>query len=306
MTGPPEDLRVLSAGAAQGLVASMAPQFLADTGVALQTTFGAVGAIREKLLAGEPCDVLILTAAMLDELAARGHVDESTCAALGQVRTGIGVRATDALPDIEDRAALERSLRAATDIYLPDPQRATAGIHFQRVLEQLGLFEELAPRLRPHPEWRDGDARDGAEPRNRPDRLHADQRDQVRRWRDTGRSATEGIRACDRLFGCRLGRRTAACTCAAFRETAVRTGISQPSERGWIRTLGAATRLAARLDLLGQRRLEPAKQGASEVRSQRALARLHHDRGEHAGEQLDVAELRHFRAGHRHAHGEVG
>ncbi len=58
----PEDLRVLSAGAAQGLVAAMTPRFLADTGVALHTTFGAVGAIREKLFAGEPCDVLILTA----------------------------------------------------------------------------------------------------------------------------------------------------------------------------------------------------------------------------------------------------
>ena len=121
-----ESLRVLSAGAAQGLVAAVAPRFLADTGVALHTTFGAVGAIREKLFSGEPCDVLILTAAMLDELAATGHVVAATRTALGQVRTGIGVRASDASPDIKDRAALERSLRAATDIFLPDPQRATA------------------------------------------------------------------------------------------------------------------------------------------------------------------------------------
>jgi hypothetical protein len=42
----PEDLRVLSAGAAQGLVTLVTPRFLADTGVALHTTFGAVGAIR--------------------------------------------------------------------------------------------------------------------------------------------------------------------------------------------------------------------------------------------------------------------
>ena len=46
-----EDLHVLSAGAAQGLVETLAPRFLAETGVALRTTFGAVGAIREKLLA---------------------------------------------------------------------------------------------------------------------------------------------------------------------------------------------------------------------------------------------------------------
>ncbi|MBC8118824.1 MAG: substrate-binding domain-containing protein [Burkholderiaceae bacterium] len=149
--GAPEDLRVLSAGAAQGLVAAVSPRFLADTGVALQTTFGAVGAIREKLLEGEPCDVLILTASMLDELAAGGYIIATTRTALGQVRTGVGVRTSDTLPEINDRAALERCLRSATEIFLPDPQRATAGIHFKRVLEQLGIFADVAPRLRPHP-----------------------------------------------------------------------------------------------------------------------------------------------------------
>ena len=146
-----EDLHVLSAGAAQGLVTALAPRFLAETGVAMRTTFSAVGAIREKLFAGERCDALILTEAMIDELAASGYVVAATRAALGRVRTGIGVRAGDALPDITSRAALERSLRAATDIFLPDPQRATAGIHFARVLEQLGIGAEVAQRLRPYP-----------------------------------------------------------------------------------------------------------------------------------------------------------
>lgn len=146
-----EALHVLSAGAAQGLVVALAPKFLAETGVELHTTFGAVGAIREKLLTGERCDALILTAAMLDELAGSGLVVAATGTALGRVRTGIAIRSGDALPDIRDREALARCLRAATDIYLPDPHRATAGIHFAHVLKQLGIHAELAPRLRPHP-----------------------------------------------------------------------------------------------------------------------------------------------------------
>jgi len=144
-------LHVLSAGAAQGLVTAMAPQFLAETGIALRTTFGAVGAILEKLVQGERCDLLILTKAMIEELALSHDVVAGTDAALGRVRTGIGVRYGDAAPDITDRAALERSLRAATDIFLPDPQRATAGIHFVRVLEQLGIYTEVMPQLRPYP-----------------------------------------------------------------------------------------------------------------------------------------------------------
>ena len=145
------DLHVLSAGAAQGLIEALAPRFLDQTGFALRSTFGAVGAMRERLLAGDRCDALILTEALIDQLAASGHVVADTKAALGRVRTGIGVRNGDDVPDITNRTALERSLRAATDIYLPDPQRATAGIHFARVLDQLGIHGELALRLRPYP-----------------------------------------------------------------------------------------------------------------------------------------------------------
>ena len=146
-----KDLYLLSAGAAQGLVEVLAPQFLAQTGIALRSTFGAVGAIREKLLAGDRCDALILTEAMIDQLVASGHVVAGTPTALGRVRTGIGVRNGDVLPCITCRAALERSLRAASDIFLPDTQRSTAGIHFARVLDQLGIYAEVAPRLRPYP-----------------------------------------------------------------------------------------------------------------------------------------------------------
>lgn len=152
MTGSAvNDLHLLSAGAAQGLVEGLAPRYLGETGVALRATFGAVGAIREKLLASDRCDVLILTEVMIDQLAATGHVVAGTQAALGRVRTGIGVRSGDALPDITSRATLERSLRAATDIFLPDIHRSTAGIHFARVLDQLGIHTEVAQRLRPYP-----------------------------------------------------------------------------------------------------------------------------------------------------------
>ena len=59
-------LRILSGGAAQGLVGALAPQFEAETGCEIGGTFGAVGAMRDKLLAGEPADLLILSRALID------------------------------------------------------------------------------------------------------------------------------------------------------------------------------------------------------------------------------------------------
>ena len=64
------------------------------------------------------------------------------------MRTGIAVRAGEALPDIATPDALKASLLAASAIYFPDPQRATAGIHFASVLDKLGIRDAVAPRLR--------------------------------------------------------------------------------------------------------------------------------------------------------------
>ena len=47
-------VEVLSGGAAQGLVAALEAQFKAETGCDIAGTFGAVGAMRDKLLAGAP------------------------------------------------------------------------------------------------------------------------------------------------------------------------------------------------------------------------------------------------------------
>lgn len=144
-------LHVLSGGAAQGLVGQMQARLLADTGFAVEGTFGAVGAIRDKLLAGEPCDLVILTQQLIDQLAADGHVVAGSGVPLGVVRTGIAVKTGAAVPDVSSASALRAALLAADAVYLPDPVKATAGIHFMKVLTQLGVADTLAQRLRPFP-----------------------------------------------------------------------------------------------------------------------------------------------------------
>jgi len=148
---PSVALRVLSAGAAQGLVTALQEDFRAATGASVEGTFAAVGALMEKLVAGERCDVVILTAAMIADLEREARVLPRTCAPLGRVRTGIAVRAGDALPQVSDRAQLRDMLLAASGIYVPDTLRSTAGIHFARVLTRLGIHDDVAQRLRLYP-----------------------------------------------------------------------------------------------------------------------------------------------------------
>jgi molybdate transport system substrate-binding protein len=144
-------LNILSGGAPQSVVNALAGDFRAATGYELDCTFSAVGAMKAKLLAGAPADLVILTRAVIAELAAGGQVLAGSCADLGCVRTGVAVRAGDPLPDIASASALRSALLAAEGIFLPDPQKATAGIHFARVLDTLGIRGEVGPRLKTYP-----------------------------------------------------------------------------------------------------------------------------------------------------------
>jgi len=144
-------LHLLSAGAAQGLARAIEAGFTAETGAVLKAHFGAVGAMRELFDSDESCDVIVLTAAMIDAMSAAGAVRGDTRAALGRVRTGIAVRQGDAAPHVLTPDALRAALLAADAIYLPDPVKSTAGIHFAKVLRELGIHDAVRERLRASP-----------------------------------------------------------------------------------------------------------------------------------------------------------
>ena len=70
---------------------------------------------------------------------------------LGPVKTGVAVKSGTPWPEVETAAQLKTALLAATGIYFPDPQLATAGIHFMKVLNGLGIADTVAHKLRPFP-----------------------------------------------------------------------------------------------------------------------------------------------------------
>ena len=146
-----KNLNILSGGAAHGLVSALEGLFYAEAGRAIHGTYGAVGMMRDKLLAGEPCDVVILTQALIDQLTASGHVVAGSARALGLVKTGVAVKTGEAAPKVDTPDALKAALLAAKGIYFPDPIKATAGIHVMNVLKKLGIDEAVADRLRPYP-----------------------------------------------------------------------------------------------------------------------------------------------------------
>jgi molybdate transport system substrate-binding protein len=144
-------LHILSGGAAQGLVSQLQESFQSQNGCTLVGNYGAVGIMRERFLAGEPCDVLILTRAQIEQLTQSGQVLSGSARSLGKVKTGVAVRAGEPWPVVGTPAELKAAMLASAGIYFPDPVKATAGIHFMNVLKQLGIDTQVASRLRPYP-----------------------------------------------------------------------------------------------------------------------------------------------------------
>ncbi|HTO64759.1 MAG TPA: substrate-binding domain-containing protein [Bradyrhizobium sp.] len=144
-------LNLLSGGAAQGLVASVAAKFREQTGFEIAGEFGAVGVMADKLRAGAPTDLVILTRALVAKLAGENLVISASLRDVGLVETALAVRTGDAKLSVSNADDLRNVLLAADAIYVPDTRTSTAGLHVARVLDRLGIADAVASRLNIYP-----------------------------------------------------------------------------------------------------------------------------------------------------------
>jgi molybdate transport system substrate-binding protein len=144
-------LNILSGGAAHGLVASLTAAFKAKTGFDITGEFGAVGGMADRLRQGVPTDIIILTKALVAKLAEEKLVVPSSIADVGLVETALAVRSGDPKVTVNNAADLRAVFLAADAIFVPDIKASTAGVHVAKVLAQLGIADEVATRLKIHP-----------------------------------------------------------------------------------------------------------------------------------------------------------
>lgn len=150
-TRHPALMKILSGGAANGLVSKVESSFEAQMDHSIVGDYGAVGAMRDRILADEPVDLIILTRALIDDLAESGHVEPASIRDIGKVVTGVAVIHGQPIPAVSSAEALRQSLLQADALFVPDTVQSTAGRHVAKVLDGLGLTDVFKDRLREYP-----------------------------------------------------------------------------------------------------------------------------------------------------------
>jgi molybdate transport system substrate-binding protein len=142
-------LKVLCARSMNVAVEALAARFARESGHAPDITFGTVGALAEKLAAGETADVLILAAPAIAKMAGEGALIAGSGRPVAQTSIGMCVRDGAAAPDISTPDAFRRTLENAKVIALSDPAvGGSAGTYLVGLWERMGLTGEIDRKAR--------------------------------------------------------------------------------------------------------------------------------------------------------------
>ena len=138
------ELKVLSANGVQTVIEDLAPKFERATGHKLVTTFATGGAAVKRVQDGELVDVVIAPDRGIADLAKAGRVGTDTVTPFASTGISVAVRIGAPKPDISLPEALRRALLDAKSItYLNPADGGASGIHFAKVLDRLGIANEM-------------------------------------------------------------------------------------------------------------------------------------------------------------------
>jgi molybdate transport system substrate-binding protein len=140
----PPVIRILSSNILRGVLQEITPQFEREMACKLMIEYGPPGQIKAKLMRGNHADLALLGAPGIEQLQHEGLVVAESRIDIATNRIGVAVQVGVAKPDIGSVEAVKRMLLAARSIVYTDPDvGGRSGIHFAKVLERLGIADQL-------------------------------------------------------------------------------------------------------------------------------------------------------------------
>ena len=143
------EIRLLSAAAMQSVFKEIAGDFERASGHKLTIAYGTIGGVTQRVLGGESADVIIGSTLSMPVLVREGKIDPASQMTI--CKTGIGIVVPSSTQElrVESVEDFKRALVAAKVVVYSDPVRGgAAGVHIGRVLQDLGIAEQLKASIK--------------------------------------------------------------------------------------------------------------------------------------------------------------
>ena len=141
-------LKVLSAGAVEGPLTALIPEFEHASGIDVELSFSTVGDLKNRFVGGETADVIALSMPVLQALDREGRFAPGSIVELGRASCGVAIRDGFLLPNISTPEGFKNALLAARSVAQTDPaQGGSSGIYFAALMERMGIAGEMKDKL---------------------------------------------------------------------------------------------------------------------------------------------------------------
>jgi molybdate transport system substrate-binding protein len=137
------ELKVLSTVALTPALDELVPRY-ESTGNRLTIVYDTIAELKKRIDGGETADVVILSRPILNAFETQGKLVKGSVTDIGASYVAVGVRAGTTPPDISTPEKLKAALLAAKSISYADPAKGGAsGVYFAKVLDRLGITEQM-------------------------------------------------------------------------------------------------------------------------------------------------------------------
>jgi molybdate transport system substrate-binding protein len=138
------DIKLLAAFGVREVVEDLGPKFERATGHKLTIVFGNLGALVKLVTDGETADLVILPQQGAARFVQAGKARAENVVVIARGGLGVAVRKGAARPDISTPDQFKRALLASKSITYLDPAGGgVSGTHFVKVLDRLGIADEM-------------------------------------------------------------------------------------------------------------------------------------------------------------------
>ncbi|MEO8466700.1 MAG: molybdate ABC transporter substrate-binding protein [Gammaproteobacteria bacterium] len=138
------EVRVLCSVALKAVAVELFPQFEKSTNHRVTVQFALAATQKQKVEAGEPFDLIVVTPAMLDDLIKQGKVAADSRSIVARSGLALVIKAGANKPDIGTVDALKRTLLDAKSITYT--KQGASGVLFAELIQKLGVADALVSK----------------------------------------------------------------------------------------------------------------------------------------------------------------